>query len=121
MTRANTFVAVLAAGALAAGCGGDDDTEGDANRGDGTVTQTAPETRTTDDRAAAVQMCLEQARRIPDAATRRTVVEACRAGETGDTSAALESARKQCIDNANGLPDGDVRDRVREACERIPR
>ncbi len=124
MRRAHAFATVLAAGLLAAGCGGDDeDTNGTTNGGaDGGAVAPETEPRTQkNDRAEAIQLCLEQARRIPDPPTRRTVEQTCRAGQTGDPSAALESARQQCLDNAGELPAGDVRDRVREACERIAR
>ena len=122
MRSTHAIAAVLAAGALAAGCGGDDDGS-DATNGAPDGGATAPETAPpaqTDDRAEAVELCLEQARRIPDRPTRRTVEKACRAGQSGDPSAALDSARQQCLNNAEELPAGDVRDRVRDACGRIP-
>lgn len=117
-----TISALLAASLLAIGCGDDESNGGGTNEGGGAGGATTPAPEVTgEDRAAAIETCLERAREIADDSVRRTAEEACEAAETGDASAVLESARRQCLEGLTALPKGDVRDRGREACERLGR
>jgi hypothetical protein len=95
------LAALIAAAAIATGCGGDDIAKEASGFND------------------AVEQCKEDARKTPDPEARRTAEEACEAAESGDTGDLKDAAREQCLDDASKIQDRQSRREVEEGCNRI--
>jgi hypothetical protein len=101
----NGLVACLvAAAALGAGCGDDDNSSNPL---------VAPKVN------KAVDQCLEQAKSISDKDARKTAEEACKAAKSGDTSKVKSAARQECLNAVKAMPEGAQRDQAKQRCDAI--
>lgn len=91
----------------AAGCGSDDKKSSSG----GSAPVGAPATKD-----EAIQRCLDEAKKLPDADSRKTAEAACKAASSGNTNAVKEAARKQCLDAAKGIPDATARKTAEDQC-----
>ncbi|MEA2351108.1 MAG: hypothetical protein QOG86_2049 [Thermoleophilaceae bacterium] len=99
--------ALLASAALVlAGCGGSDN-ESNGSRS------------TPKNLDEAISQCLDQAKQLPDAQSRNTAEEACKAAKSGNTTKVKEAAKKQCLDALKQVPDGPQKDQAKKRCEAI--
>lgn len=103
---------LLAAVALAAGCG-DDDGGGNGGGGDNPVVTPKVE--------KAVDQCLEQAKSIQDKDARKTTEEACKAAKSGDAGKVESAVKKQCLEAVKQIPDSakDQREAAKNRCEAL--
>jgi hypothetical protein len=102
LPSASALAALLATALIAAGCG---------DSGNGGSASPAVNN--------AVDKCVEQAKSIKDADSRRTATEACKAAKTGDTGKVKDAARQQCLDQAKQLSDAQAKKTLQERCKAI--
>ena len=95
------LAAVLAAAAVAAGCGGED---------------VAKEASGFND---AIEQCRDEAKKVKDPDARRTAEEACDAAESGDTGDLRDAAKEECLKAARETTDPQARREAEAACSRI--
>jgi hypothetical protein len=95
------LAALLAAAAIAAGCGSED---------------VAKEASGFNE---AIEQCREEAEKIEDDEDRRLAEEACDAAESGDSDDLRDAAKDQCLDAARQTSDREARREAEEACNRI--
>ena len=93
----------------AAGCGSDNNTSSSG----GSAPVGAPASKD-----EAIQRCLAEAKKLPDADSRKTATAACNAASSGNTNAVKDAARQQCLNAAKGITDAAARQQAEDACKR---
>jgi hypothetical protein len=66
----------------------------------------------------AIKRCLDEAKKLPDADSRKTATAACNAASSGNTNAVKDAARQQCLNAAKGIPDAAARKQAEDACRK---
>jgi hypothetical protein len=132
------LVALLAIGAFAmAGCGGDDDDEGDTTALETTTEDTTTDETTTEDTTSdetttddsagggsaaspTAEQCTELAQSAPGLSSeaKAEVEELCGEIDDGDIEQAREAAQQVCeVIVTDTIPEGAARDQALDACE----
>lgn len=106
--RNGLLACLVAAAALGAGCGSDDN--GSSNN-----PLVSPKVE------KAVDQCLKQAKSITDKDARKTAVEACKAAKSGDTSKVKSAAKQECLNAVKQIPASakDQKDAAMKRCDAI--
>lgn len=109
------LIAVLALGAIAAGCGGDDSTSSSS-----TTEATSSDTSTTEDSTSSDTTSADTSSSTPDDVYNACldVIKGTAAEAAGETACAqARDAFENCTSQAESAPEGDSRDLAIQACQ----
>jgi hypothetical protein len=108
---------ILAFAIAATGCGSDDKSSGSGSADKSSSSDKKAVDDTPDNVNEAVDKCLKEVDKLPDADSKKTAKAACEAAKSGDPSKVKDAAREQCLKLTDQIPAGTQRDQAKETCK----